>query len=93
MSGTRRFIAGAVCPRCGALDRLLMDMDGAQRMRECVACGYRDELDPAVPSPDEPSTRVNSPRPGESVLPHEEEVQVLRLDELAAGKPPRSTSE
>jgi len=36
----RRFIAGAVCPRCGAMDRILVDLDTDQR--ECVACDFSD---------------------------------------------------
>jgi uncharacterized metal-binding protein (TIGR02443 family) len=38
----RRFIAGAVCPACGAMDRLVLEPEGSGR--RCVACGYRDEL-------------------------------------------------
>ena len=44
MSGfktTRRFIAGAVCPRCSQMERIVVDMETDRR--ECVACGFRDE--------------------------------------------------
>lgn len=51
----RRFIAGAVCPDCGALDRIVVDADSNER--HCVACGFR-EARPA-PAPAEPVTRVN----------------------------------
>ena len=37
----RRFIAGAVCPRCGEMDKLVVDSDADTR--ECVRCGYGDE--------------------------------------------------
>ena len=37
----RRFIAGAVCPRCGLMDKLLID--SARQVRECVSCGFSDE--------------------------------------------------
>ncbi|MEJ2087405.1 MAG: YheV family putative metal-binding protein [Gammaproteobacteria bacterium] len=50
----RRFIAGAVCPGCGAMDRLVLEGNGKER--HCVACGYRDAL-PVAASP-EPSTRL-----------------------------------
>ncbi len=77
----RRFIAGAVCPQCGEIDRLVMETGSGGRERECVHCGYRDEL-PAESRPaHETPTRVNQPRPGEPALGHETEVQVLRLDE------------
>lgn len=36
----RRFIAGAVCPRCGAMDRIVIDLDTDQR--ECVACDFSE---------------------------------------------------
>lgn len=36
----RRFIAGAVCPKCNAMDRIVMyDKDG-QQVRECIECGF-----------------------------------------------------
>ena len=38
--GRRRFIAGAVCPRCGEMDKIVVDMDSEQR--ECVACGFSE---------------------------------------------------
>lgn len=49
---TRRFIAGARCPECQALDRIQrVDEDGQLSML-CVACGMRRDLDdPADASP------------------------------------------
>ena len=41
----RRFIAGAVCPKCGVMDRLVLD--GSDGRRLCVACGYEDALETA----------------------------------------------
>ncbi|MFN2327449.1 MAG: YheV family putative metal-binding protein [Chromatocurvus sp.] len=52
---SRRFIAGAVCPRCAVMDRIVVDLDTDQR--ECVACGFSDAR-PAGPAPSEPGTRV-----------------------------------
>lgn len=54
----RRFIAGAVCPRCKAEDRIVVDLDSDQR--ECVACGFSDERPtaPAANAPELP-TRVS----------------------------------
>ena len=36
----RRFIAGAVCPRCARMDKIVVDLDTDQR--ECVACGFSE---------------------------------------------------
>lgn len=40
----RRFIAGAVCPRCSAMDRIVNYTLGDKNYRECVACGFKDEI-------------------------------------------------
>ncbi len=40
----KRFIAGAVCPRCGEMDRLVMYKDNDKEFRECVSCDFRDEM-------------------------------------------------
>ena len=45
--GRRRFIAGAVCPRCARMDKIVVDLDTDQR--ECVACGFR-ETRPKAPT-------------------------------------------
>ena len=53
----KRFIAGAVCPRCGLMDKLAVDSD--DQTRECVSCGFKDQR----PRQDvaEPDTRVSRP--------------------------------
>jgi hypothetical protein len=40
----KRFIAGAKCPQCHAQDRVVMFRKSGQQYRECVACGYIDEM-------------------------------------------------
>lgn len=35
-----RFIAGAVCPRCGQMDKIVVDLDTDER--HCVACGFSE---------------------------------------------------
>lgn len=54
MKRTRRFIAGAVCPKCRELDRIVLeavDGEGAFRdgqrdveqvQRRCVSCGFTE---------------------------------------------------
>ena len=61
----RRFIAGAVCPRCGEMDKLVVDSDADTR--ECVRCGYGDERPgdadnrPGGAAAPELTTRVSRP--------------------------------
>ncbi len=66
--GKKRFIAGAVCPACSAMDKIQMwDVDGVPN-RECVACGFADTLDAQGNSiPKELITRVNllAPKPAD----------------------------
>ncbi|PXF30686.1 hypothetical protein WH50_13900 [Pokkaliibacter plantistimulans] len=80
MSTIKRFIAGAVCPRCAKQDTLRMYRDEEREYRECVACdfndsmrldGQPDEVSPAAELP----TRVNQSGPAV----REEGVQILRL--------------
>lgn len=40
----KRFIAGAVCPKCGAMDTLKAWSQADIQHRECVACGFNDQL-------------------------------------------------
>lgn len=55
----KRFIAGAVCPQCQALDRLVLQSDDRQdpplMSRRCVDCGFFETLD-AAPKFSLPST-------------------------------------
>jgi uncharacterized metal-binding protein (TIGR02443 family) len=69
----RQFIAGAQCPKCNAMDKivLLRLEDGGQR-RECVACGFTDSLD-QLGSASELPTRVNQAQAPA------EEVQAVKL--------------
>lgn len=79
MAFPRRFIAGAVCPACNEMDKIVMyDDELGQRIRECVRCGYQAALDENG-NPTELTTRVNQPRVGEKPLPHEDEVALVRV--------------
>lgn len=53
----KRFIAGAICPKCGVMDRIVVYREHQKDLRECVSCGFRDELR-LQPSPAALSTRV-----------------------------------
>jgi uncharacterized protein len=50
----RRFIAGAVCPRCALMDKIVVDLDTDRRL--CVSCGF-SEARPGIP---EAAKSVNS---------------------------------
>ena len=54
----KRFIAGAVCPKCAAMDRLVVFEDTSGSVRECVECGYTDRQS-NLESSEELQTRVN----------------------------------
>ena len=49
-----RFVAGAVCPSCGAVDRMVIDVNADHR--RCVACEFV-EARPDAPA-EQPVTRV-----------------------------------
>ena len=54
--GRRRFIAGVVCPRCAAMDKIVVDLDTDRR--ECVSCGYSEERPSAQPANPSSSQQV-----------------------------------
>lgn len=57
-SSKRRFVAGAVCPRCSEMDKLVVYGENGKDFRECVACGYKEEMH-FKPVARELETRVN----------------------------------
>lgn len=57
-SSAKRFIAGAVCPRCGEMDRLVTFEKEGKSLRECVSCDFTEEMVASVVS-GEIQTRVN----------------------------------
>ena len=53
----KRFVAGAKCPKCEAMDSIMLYMEDGVEQLECVECGYherRDEIkvQSAVPESD-----------------------------------------
>lgn len=37
----KRFVAGAVCPKCSEMDRtVIYNNDDGDEVRECIACGF-----------------------------------------------------
>jgi uncharacterized protein len=70
----KRFIAGAVCPRCSEMDKLVMYKENEKNYRECVSCGFHDEMR-FQQNQREIETRVNVTQEQKKV-----ETQVLILD-------------
>jgi uncharacterized protein len=64
---TKRFIAGAVCPQCRAVDRIVVEQHEGVRRRRCVACGFTDTMTGGVSA--EPATRLTRRRADEAVTP------------------------
>lgn len=73
MNVKKRFIAGAICPRCKVLDRIVMYREDDVDYRECIACGFADEAR-FKPQVREMQTRVNTS--AEQVA---EETQVVKI--------------
>jgi uncharacterized metal-binding protein (TIGR02443 family) len=60
-STKKRFIAGVTCPKCSQMDKLVAYTEGGVSFRECVNCGFKDELRLSS-VPREVQTRVNVSR-------------------------------
>jgi uncharacterized protein len=55
MTIKRRFIAGAKCPKCQALDRVVMLTAGENEWIECIDCGYEENRPTHVDAPEMPA--------------------------------------
>lgn len=76
----RRFIAGAVCPKCAEMDKTVMyRVSEVEQVRECIRCGFKESIRDDDVEVNEPPTRVNQPRAGEAPLAHEDEVRVVSI--------------
>ncbi|MGJ8513779.1 YheV family putative zinc ribbon protein [Carnimonas bestiolae] len=61
MTVKKRFIAGAVCPRCSTMDTLKAWEQNGIRYRECVDCDFFEQLPLEQQNVGELETRVNKP--------------------------------
>jgi hypothetical protein len=57
MKTLRRFIAGARCPNCEAVDTLALSERDGQRVCTCVDCGFTDAQDRAAGNASDPQNR------------------------------------
>lgn len=51
----KRFIAGAKCPKCEALDRVVMLTENEHEWIECIECGYSENRPTHVEEPKTPA--------------------------------------
>lgn len=73
----KRFIAGAVCPKCGAMDKIQMFRIEDADHRECVECGFTDKI-LLKSEPKELETRVNVTEEDKA-----EQTQVVQIQPLS----------
>ena len=52
MTIKRRFIAGAKCPKCQAMDRVVMLSSNDDEWIECIDCGYSENRPTHVEEPE-----------------------------------------
>ncbi|WP_180159519.1 YheV family putative zinc ribbon protein [Acinetobacter sp. YH12047] len=51
----RRFIAGAKCPKCQELDRIVMLTSGEAEWIECIECGHEENRPTHIEEPESPA--------------------------------------
>ena len=77
----KRFIAGAVCPACGVQDSVRVFQKEGCDIRECVDCGFSDEVQnkPALVG-EIPETRISHEGEGrQNTVNKDQNVQVVRI--------------
>jgi len=81
----KRFIAGAVCPACSALDKIYTYELEQRKWRACVNCDFKEPFLQPVQhgvsgaQVEELATRVNQHRLGEMPLSHEVAVEKVNF--------------
>lgn len=75
MAVQKRFIAGAICPRCAEMDRIRAWEQNGIRYRDCVSCDFFEQLPIEKESTAELETRVSRPRDKQAP----DEVQPVRI--------------
>ena len=95
MTGSKRFISGAVCPSCQVVDRIVIEslqsgegsdeLDEQKVRRRCVICGFTEQLDAAVQAVSAPLPRARYDRSRRTT----DQVEVVKI--LEPG-PPRGSS-
>ena len=83
----KRFIAGARCPQCTALDKIFTYSEAGKKWRACAQCSFVESFDEGIVgrqrvSPEELPTRVNQQRVGEATLAHETPAEAVVLVDM-----------
>lgn len=78
---TKRFIAGAVCPECRALDRIVIEVKVELTVQRCVECGFEAEHQDSVAG-------VPRGRPERRTPRKEASTQTVKIMDLQPKSPP-----
>ncbi len=80
MAKTPRFIAGAICPSCQVMDRILIEEVDGVTQRRCVNCNFQEQWQPGTGQP--LRSRLERPKADRAV-----EQQPVRIVTPAPRKP------
>lgn len=72
----KRFIAGAVCPKCQLNDKIVVYQEADTAYCECVRCGYQQQQPAAAATAPPKEPEVETPKPAKTRAPQE---HVIRL--------------
>ncbi|WP_136247040.1 YheV family putative zinc ribbon protein [Halomonas borealis] len=75
MATPKRFIAGAICPRCAEMDRIRAWEQNGVRYRDCVSCDFFEQLPIEDDGQAELETRVNR----EHEAPQADDFQTVKI--------------
>lgn len=79
----KRFIAGAVCPACKALDTVFTYLKDGTQWRGCAQCDMHESFSAFSAAQEELPTRVNRHRVGEPALAHETPTEAVVLVDIS----------
>ena len=92
MTGSKRFISGAVCPACQVVDRIVIEsaqggegsdgLDEQEVRRRCVTCGFTEQLDTAAQVVSAPLPRARYDRSRRTT----DQVEVVKILEPGPSK-------
>lgn len=66
----KQFIAGAICPACGAQDTIAQLIENDHKQIECVSCGHQEKMSEQTDTtPAHGAKQVAGKRPLENMIP------------------------
>ncbi|MGB1091002.1 MAG: YheV family putative zinc ribbon protein [Oceanobacter sp.] len=76
----KRFIAGAVCPKCSEMDKTVMYAnDEGEEVRECIACGFSQTSSEQAEEDAKAAELATRVTPVDGQVVRDEEVQPLKI--------------